>query len=560
MSQRLPLLTCIAFVAGCANGLARPVVPDADRSRAAPLTTSVTARSDAWVLMGEAALARGDAPVARQAYLEAVALTDDGTALARAIDVIAATGDMAPARTAIARWLELEPESGTAWRWRLTLTLSERELDAARAAAERLYALEGAAGVSTVLLSERPAARALKVAVPLGDAHPDDPALAHAVALLAERTAQLGVASRFATRALELRPGWHDALVLKARAELRAGGGRAALADLERAQRAEPRVAGLAVPTASLLVDAGDAPAGRAVLDAYLKLVPGDLDVRYARALLLAQGVDREAATREFKLLAESGVRSDEAPYWLGLIAEESGREVEALDWYRRVGDAGPLPTAVLRAARIVAKREGINDGRRVIAEVRNARPEYAADLLVGEAQLLNALGQPSAARALLDALLTESPDDENLLRRRADLAARLGDPQTAVRDLRVLLARRPDDPQLLNALGYTLADAGLELAEARRLLDAALAGAPDEPAILDSAGWVRFRQGEHAAARPLLERAWLLARDAEIGAHLGELLWVMGEQDAAIKVWDAAHGRDPDDLVLSSTLSRLKR
>jgi Flp pilus assembly protein TadD len=135
-----------------------------------------------------------------------------------------------------------------------------------------------------------------------------------------------------------------------------------------------------------------------------------------------------------------------------------------------------------------------------------------------------------------------------------------LGDPQVAHRGLRALLQRRPDDPQLLNALGYTLADAGLELGEARRLLDAALEGAPDEPAILDSAGWVRFRQGEFAAARPLLERAWLLARDAEIGAHLGELLWVSGERDAALAVWDAALGRDPDDLVLSATLSRLKR
>jgi len=43
---------------------------------------------------------------------------------------------------------------------------------------------------------------------------------------------------------------------------------------------------------------------------------------------------------------------------------------------------------------------------------------------------------------------------------------------------------------------------------------------------------------GNFAKARELLERAFALRPEAEIGAHLGEVLWAMGERDAARRIW----------------------
>ncbi|MNW20474.1 hypothetical protein D3C71_2208820 [compost metagenome] len=45
---------------------------------------------------------------------------------------------------------------------------------------------------------------------------------------------------------------------------------------------------------------------------------------------------------------------------------------------------------------------------------------------------------------------------------------------------------------------------------------------------------------------------------DHEVAAHLGEVLWVSGQQDAARKVWRQALSETPDSSVLQETLKRL--
>jgi uncharacterized protein HemY len=76
---------------------------------------------------------------------------------------------------------------------------------------------------------------------------------------------------------------------------------------------------------------------------------------------------------------------------------------------------------------------------------------------------------------------------------------------------------------------------------------------------IQDSVGWVVFRQGDLALARKYLEAAYAKLPDAEIGAHLGEVLWQLGEQEAARAVWRKVYGGDPENAALNATLKRLR-
>ena len=55
-----------------------------------------------------------------------------------------------------------------------------------------------------------------------------------------------------------------------------------------------------------------------------------------------------------------------------------------------------------------------------------------------------------------------------------------------------------------------------------------------------------------------LLRQAYAARPDAEIAAHLGEVLWTGGQQDEARKVWAEALANDPDSPILRSTLLRL--
>jgi uncharacterized protein HemY len=69
--------------------------------------------------------------------------------------------------------------------------------------------------------------------------------------------------------------------------------------------------------------------------------------------------------------------------------------------------------------------------------------------------------------------------------------------------------------------------------------------------------GWVQYRMGNHADAIGYLERALSKRDDAEIAAHLGEVLWVNGEQDRAKQVWQRALEQNPENDVLLDTLNK---
>ena len=123
---------------------------------------------------------------------------------------------------------------------------------------------------------------------------------------------------------------------------------------------------------------------------------------------------------------------------------------------------------------------------------------------------------------------------------------------------LRSIMARHPDYHHAYNALGYSLADRGEQLPEARRLIEKALEYAPNDPFITDSLGWLTYREGNLPEALALLEHAYRLRDDVEIATHLAEVLLVSGNPERARSLWRAALQRDPDNAVLRETLQRL--
>ena len=127
-----------------------------------------------------------------------------------------------------------------------------------------------------------------------------------------------------------------------------------------------------------------------------------------------------------------------------------------------------------------------------------------------------------------------------------------------AIEELQALLKRNPDDPVALNALGYTLADRTTRYEEAERYVSKALKQSPNSPAIVDSMGWVQFRLGNYEKAVEYLQKAWLLDRDPEIAAHLGEVYWVQGRQDDAREIWYESLEENPDSEPLQEVVERL--
>ena len=74
-----------------------------------------------------------------------------------------------------------------------------------------------------------------------------------------------------------------------------------------------------------------------------------------------------------------------------------------------------------------------------------------------------------------------------------------------------------------------------------------------------DSLGWVAFRQGQYAEALKILQTAYKARPDAEIAAHLGEVLWVMGQRQEAGAIWREGLLLKADNDTLVETLKRFE-
>lgn len=138
-----------------------------------------------------------------------------------------------------------------------------------------------------------------------------------------------------------------------------------------------------------------------------------------------------------------------------------------------------------------------------------------------------------------------------------AMMAEKLGRLDEMERILRLVIAARPEDPQAFNALGYSLADRNVRLPEAKELLQKAVKLAPEDPFIADSLGWAEFRLGNLAEAQRILEAAFKSKPDAEIAAHLGEVLWKQGLQDRAAALWKEGVNINKNNDTLLETLKR---
>jgi tetratricopeptide (TPR) repeat protein len=105
--------------------------------------------------------------------------------------------------------------------------------------------------------------------------------------------------------------------------------------------------------------------------------------------------------------------------------------------------------------------------------------------------------------------------------------------------------------------MGYFLVDRDERLDEAEEYLTRALELLPDDPAVIDSVGWLYYRQMRYDESLQMLRRAYALFPDPEIAAHLGEVLWVSGDQESASKVWEEALRDAPDDDLLNSVMEK---
>jgi tetratricopeptide (TPR) repeat protein len=227
--------------------------------------------------------------------------------------------------------------------------------------------------------------------------------------------------------------------------------------------------------------------------------------------------------------------------------------------WLAKIDNPARALEVQTRRASLLARQGKVNEARELIRKVPERSPEDARAKLLAEAQMLRDTKHWAEAQQALAEANKRYPDDADLLYDEAMLDERLGRLDEMEKLLRKVIALKPDNQNAYNALGYSLADHNQRLPEAKALIEKALQLAPGEPFITDSLGWVQFKLGNLSEATKLLQQAYRARPDAEIAAHLGEVLWSEGQKDEARKLLREAKQRDPSNEALNEVIDRLK-
>jgi tetratricopeptide (TPR) repeat protein len=254
------------------------------------------------------------------------------------------------------------------------------------------------------------------------------------------------------------------------------------------------------------------------------------------------------------------GADPGQAYIYLAQLSLEQKNEAAAADWLDKISPSSQqyLPAQITRA-QLLAKQGKPDDARRQLARLRPADPRDQAVVVRTDAAILFDAKRYGEAETRLQEATAAFPDDPDLTYDYAMAAEKNGHFDTMEAQLRKLIQTQPDNPQAYNALGYSLADRNQRLAEADKLVEKASSLAPNDAFIMDSLGWVKYRMGDTTDAIKVLRKAYDIQPNAEIGAHLGEVLWKSGNQDQARAAFREARKLEPDNETLVKTLQRLQ-
>jgi len=588
--RSLPLLPRAAIALACALVLMHGAHAQTEATQSESLTPVDNSSLDAplfyQLIIGEMELRSGEAGTAFQVLLDAARKTRDESLFRRATEVALQERAGEQALSATQAWRTALPESLEAVRYQLQLLIAlnrpadtvepvrtllkltpaterpgviatlprlfdrgsdktqsakrlEQVLQPSLAAPETRVAAQVALGRAWLAAGDT--AQALDLAK---SAHAQDPA-AEAPALLAlELMATTPAAEAIVTAHLQAKPANAPIRMVYARVLSSAQRYADAVPQLEAVIRTETPPAAAWLTLGALHLELKRPREATTVLNQYLQRAQ-------AGTLAPDEDDDNDPSTPD--------LGTTQAYLLLAQAAEQQRDYAGAEAWLAKVTNPQRALDVQSRRASLLAKQGKLKEGRELIRRAPEKTADDARAKLLAEAQLLRDAKQWSEANTVLASANQKFPDDADLLYEQSMMAEKLNRMDEMERLLRKVIELKPDHHHAYNALGYSLAERNLRLPEAHDLIKKALDLAPGEPFITDSLGWVEYRLGNRDEALRLLQQAYKSRPDVEIGAHLGEVLWISGQRDEARRVLRDARSKDNTNDVLKETLARLR-
>ncbi len=515
--------------------------------------------------MAEIALQRGEYLVAVQEYLKLAQKSTDPEFARRATELAYEYGFDAYALASAERWVALVPDDPAAHAYLGRLYVARNSPDKAweslnialgpvEERADRDYV--GLAGDLSELADPK---RALELFLRFDAEDPGDPGINAAIASLAAEAGELDIAIERARRMLVLAPEWAGSRVMLARYLLAADQTSTAFEQMAFAMEMNPGLP-MELEFAQLVALAGEYEDALERIERLDERYPDNPDLLRARALIRLQAGDIGGAQTDFMSLLTDAYFVNECFWYLGQIALQEGDYEQAIRYFERVSAGSWLVPARLSTSQAYL---ALNDSDRALQVQQDFAAQYPKsrfDTLQPQAEILASTGRYDEAQEVIALALEYKPWEPELWLYQGGLCEQQLDYGGAVKSFERAVELAPQNSTALNALGYTLTISTRRYDDAYGYISRALEIEPDNAAIMDSMGWVLFRQGKTDEARAWLEGAYELLPDAEVAAHLGEVLWASGETDAAWSVWNEALAADPENAALLETVERFSK
>ena len=388
--------------------------------------------------------------------------------------------------------------------------------------------------------------------------HPENTEIAVGLGLLYQQQGNLDTALALAQTALQVDPELIPAAILEANL----------LADQDRHNEAIERLSilitrypnnkQLRLQYARLLASV-DLELAQQQFEVLSRQSPENPELLFSLALIANERGDYDQAEAYFSKLTHFDSRRSSAYYYLGRLAERKQQWEQALRHYLEVGPGSDFLPALVQTTDILIRGGQSSSAHQRLSAARSKFPSQAEKFYLLEAEALSRYKYFTDAQAILNEGLEQFPNSIQLLYSRAMIHEKLDYITGLEQDLRTIIKYDPNNATALNALGYTLADRTKRYQEAYQLIAKALQIKPNDAAIIDSMGWVQYKLGNFEEAVLRLRQAMSAYPDHEVAAHLGEVLWVIGEHEEAHSAWQQGLELNPSSEIIPATMNRLQ-
>jgi len=512
----------------------------------------------AHVLQAEIALQQQEYKTAASEYRKAAELSRNVDIATKATRVTFSYGFNEEALRSAQRWVKLDEDSEEALLYVAQIQLRLGNIKASRRAFKDLLKRGEQPADERLIslipfLSQEDAENADKLMRQLAKPYKNSSSAQYAAGVMALQAGDSEEAIERASRALELKPDWLQAHLLKARAMLLSGDQAGAIDYTSRIVGDDPDPDPEArMELAIMLLSAGRDDDALSQVNQILLEQPARMDALRLMAIINFRLDNLDVAWADFEDVLASGHYTMDALYYLGRIADRRSDHEQAVRLYSQVKRGSNALNSQRRVSAILAQQGEIDEALEHLRQFGAENPNFAIDMVAAEAQILSSLERYPEALDAYERVIEYRPDDEGAALGKAELLLRMGRVDDAISEYRQAVKRWPDSAMSLNALGYTLADRTEDYAEAEKLILKALKLDPHSAAIIDSYGWVLFRLGKNERALEELQRAYAILKDPEVASHIIEVLAKLDKQDEALKVLEEAELLNPDNKLLN--------